>query len=90
MEHEIPEEANKTKYIEVEIVENGTQQSEIDERVDKTIRLFYTLSKCFLNRKELMMETNTVLALTLNELLRFDDVNDSLTCSILCSVRAVC
>lgn len=51
------EQVNTFQYLGVEIDGKGTQETEINNRVEKAIKLYYTMSNKFLNTKEISQQT---------------------------------
>lgn len=44
-------------YLGVIIEETGNQEAEITSRIDKTVKLYYSMNKAFINRKEISRQT---------------------------------
>lgn len=51
------EQVETVKYLGVEIQENGKQEIEINNRVEKTLKLFFAMQNVFINKKEISKKT---------------------------------
>lgn len=51
------EQVKTFKYLGIEIEENGNQEAEINNRIEKTLKLYYTMNKKFINKPEISRKT---------------------------------
>lgn len=51
------EQVNTFQYLGVTIDDNGTQETDINKRIEKTLRLYYAMNKKFINKKEVSRKT---------------------------------
>lgn len=51
------EQVNQFKYLGVVIENTGTQDAEINERIEKSVKLYYSMNSKFLNKKEVTRQT---------------------------------
>lgn len=51
------EQVEEFKYLGVTLEETGKQEAEINERIDKTIKLYYAMNQKFINKKEITKQT---------------------------------
>lgn len=51
------EQVEEFKYLGVKLEGTGKQEAEINERIDKTIKLYYAMNQKFINKKEITKQT---------------------------------